>query len=350
VITADEESGTLSIFGGQRVYPFDRDEPLLLSLSPFSAFSGLDDAPFGAFAVPDNALPTRIYHVDLGGPFAITLPLVFVRRNGVQARYDGEGLVRDRSIIAPFFLFGGFFIASEGDGSSDPNLIVQVDLFGRVLREIQMPANVDAAADPAIGGTAVGSAAGSTIRGNGFEGVTLSPDGRYLYACIQREFGGEAPTHTRIARYDLRQIRTASAPSSGLRYGGDWEFFYYPLEAQTTGGWIGLSEIRAVGADQFIVIERDKGIGTESQLKAVYAFSLAGLVPDTDGQPGEASGSDTATKTLVVDVLDEFFPYEKIEGLTILRGDLWVSLDNDGGEVANRFVNTGRFHNPLSGN
>ncbi len=350
LVTADEESGTLSIFQGVSSFPVDADRPLLYSADakPFSAISGLDNAPFGAWGVPDNALPTSIYYVNLAGAgFSPVLDLFPVTVDGVQARYDGEGIVRDDSIIGDGGFFRGFMLASEGNGSSRPNLIVQTSFTGAVTREIQLPASIDAAADPAIGGNAVASAAGTTIRGNGFEGVTLSQDGRYVYACIQREFSGEATTHTRIARYDLEQIDNGSAPSNGIRYGGDWEFFYYPLEAQTTGDWIGLSEIRSVGPGQFIVIERDKGIGTESQLKRVYAFSIAGLTPDTDGEPGEASGNDTVTKTMVVDVVDDFFPFEKIEGLATTGGDLWIGLDNDGGELANRFVNTGAFQNPL---
>ena len=53
------------------------------------------------------------------------------------------------------------------------------------------------------------------------------------------------------------------------------------------------------------------------------------------------------TKALAVDVLAEFLPFEKIESLSILRGDLRVGLDNDGGEVENRIVNTGQFQNLL---
>lgn len=263
-----------------------------------------------------------------------------VTLNGEQALYDGEGIVRDESIISGFFPLNGWFLASEGNGSDSPNLIVQTNLFGQVLREIQMPANIDAAADPAIGGNAVPSAGGGTIRGNGFEGVTLSLDRRYLYACIQRQFNNEQPTHTRIARYDLDQIRKGTAPFDGVRYGGDWEFFYYPLEAATGAGFIGLSEIRALSQGRFLVIERDQGVGAETALKAVYSFDVDNLVPDTDGQPGEASGSDTVTKTLVIDVRKFFFPFEKIEGLVTFNGELWVSMDNDGGEVANRIVNT----------
>lgn len=348
VVTADEGSGTLTIFGGESQPPHDATRPQLFSLTgPFGALSGLNGTPFGAFAVPDNALPTAIYHVWLGAAFAPVTAVLPVTKNGAQARYDGEGIVRDESILTPVPLFGGFFLASEGNGSTSPNLIVQTDLLGRVQREIQMPNNIDAAADPSLGGRAVGSAGGGRIRSNGFEGMTLSPDGRYVLACVQRQFNGEAATHTRIARYDLQQIRSGRAPSNGLRFGGDWEFFYYPFEAATGAGFVGLSEILGVGDGTYLVIERDQGIGAPTRLKSVFAFRLDGLVPDTDGRPGEASGNDTVTKALVADVVPAFFPFEKVEGLALVRGDLWVCLDNDGGEVDNRFVNTGRFRNPL---
>ena len=348
LVTADEVSGTLTIFRGRASLPVDTRRPLAFgTTSPFGALSGFDGAGFGAFAVPDDALPTTIYAVLLGGPFAAVAPVLPVTRAGRSARYDGEGLVRDRSILAPFRLFGGFWIASEGDGTTRPNLLVQVDLRGRVVREIQMPQHIDAAADASLGGRAIGSAAGGRIRGNGFEGVTLSADGRYLFAVIQREFAGEPATHTRIARYDLRQIADRSAPRSGLRVGGDWDFFYYPLEASTGAGFVGLSEITRIGDGRFLVIERDQGIGSEAALKAIYALDLSGLVTDTDGRPGEVGGSDVARKLLVADVRREFFPFEKVECVALVRGHLWVGLDNDGGEVANRIVDLGRFVDPL---
>ncbi|MBK9386909.1 MAG: esterase-like activity of phytase family protein [Planctomycetes bacterium] len=348
VVTADEVSGTLSIYEGMRGLPFDPSRPLPYSLDgPFGALSGLDDAPGGAFAVPDNALPTAIYYIGLQTPLARVMPLIPVLRNGVQARYDGEGIAVDRSILALTRPFGGFWIASEGNGTTQPNLLIQTDLAGNVLREIQLPNSIDAGADPAIGGNAVGSAGGGRIRGNGFEGLSISADGRYLLAAVQRSFNGEAATHTRIARYDLQQIAAGTAPSNGLRFGGDWQFFYYPLEAETGAGFVGLSEITTIGPGQYLVIERDQGVGTDTALKAIYAFSMAGLVPDTDGVPGEASGSDTVTKVLAVDVQSSFFPYEKVEGVAIRNGRLWVCLDNDGGALENRIVDLGRFVNPL---
>jgi Esterase-like activity of phytase/LVIVD repeat len=362
VVTSDETSGTLSFFVGTSVggaVPSPDQPRLFGSVSrPFSALSGLCDGPGSRlYAVPDNAIPTSIFRIKTGLPYAPVVEHRKVRLNGQQMRYDGEGICRDTSILATPSAgswwggwFGGFFsafnqgfwIASEGDADEAPNLLVQVSALGNVLREIQLPFAIDEAADPSLAGNITLSTSGSKIRSNGFEGVTLSADGRYLFACIQREFSGEftnGPKFTRIARYDLMQLLTNPGLQAGVRAGGDWDLFWYPLDATNeSSNWVGLSEITFLDGDTLAVIERDKGIGSGSLLKKVYSFSLAGLSPDTDGLP---DASDTIVKTELLDILDAFFPYEKVEGLAPTSQGLWIGLDNDGGEVESRLINAG---------
>ncbi|MCA8957753.1 MAG: esterase-like activity of phytase family protein, partial [Planctomycetes bacterium] len=216
VVTADEGSGTLTILRGSHRDPRSKRAPQLYSRSvdqPWAAFSGLTAAEHGEslYAVPDNALPTSIFRIDVGRPEARVVEVLKVKRDGKQARYDGEGLVRDHSILRPGF--AGFWIASEGNGSSNPNLLVQIDGRGNVLREIQLPFTIDAAADATLKGFAQPAKGGQKIRSNGFEGVAMSTDGRYLFAAIQRDFAGEftSPKYTRIARYDLQQLVNPAA-------------------------------------------------------------------------------------------------------------------------------------------
>lgn len=345
VITADEGSGTLSIFesyvGNSSL---SAEQPRLYSNSvdvPWAAFSGFVSSPQGnaLFAVPDNALPTSIFRVEIGSPFAKVTKRVDVTIQGVQARYDGEGIVLDHSILAG--PDAGAWIASEGNGSSVPNLLVQVDGSGAVVREIQLPNNVDAAADPLLPGNAPAGAGGEQIRKNGFEGVTLSDDGRYLIAVIQRDFDGEfsSPKFARIARYDLQQLQSNPGLQVGLRAGGDWDLFFYELDSDDSSNWAGLSEICNLGGDRFAVIERDKEVGTASSLKKIYTFTLTNLSADTNGIP---EGADSVVKTEIADLLQAFLPYEKLECLSATpQGDLWVGLDNDGGEVEPRVLNLG---------
>jgi 5'-nucleotidase len=364
VVTSDEVSGTLTLFQGVADRFLGTPEQPTLSSSnrqtPWAAISGLSVAGRSSFfGVPDNAVPTEIYRIDRDGPEAEVSIAARVRIRGSQARYDGEGIANDTSILGQQSSTG-WWIASEGDAGTNPNLLVQVDRNGRVLREIQLPNSIDPAADPSLPGNAQGSATGATIRSNGFEGVAVSRDGRYLLAAIQREFangGAEFPTggkFTRIAVYDLRQLdqgrgrfdwdrerdQEGTGLCSGIRCGGDWQFYFYPLDSNDPDNWAGLSEIIPIGRQEYAVIERDGEVGVASQLKKIYSFSLAGLEYDSDGMPGGAD-NDTVSRVLVLDVLDEFFPYEKIEGLALMRnGDLWVGLDNDGGEVESRLLNT----------
>jgi len=324
VVVSAEGSGTLSIFKGitERYYP-PVTRPRLYSLNvshPWAALSGLTwRSPNYLEALPDNALPTSIFRIHVGGPFALTYALAPVKLMGEQARYDGEGIDIDDSILAPSWA-AGWWIASEGNaayGDDDyiPNLVVQIQRNGTVLREVGLPADID-------------SPDGGVIRSNGFEGVAVSEDGRYLVVPIQRQYSGEPADYTRIARLDLTTIEWTG---EGLRYDGEWEFFFYPLDAETTGGWIGLSELLSIGPQEYAVVERDKGIGAASTLKKIYTFSLDGLV---DG--------DMVTKSEWLDIVDDFSPYEKVEGLAWSpESGLWVGLDNDGGEVESRVVNYG---------
>jgi len=237
-----------------------------------------------------------------------------VMKCGVQQRYDLEGIAIDTSIDAPEI--PGFWLASEGNAtygkpSYRPNLLVQVGADGEVMQEVALPTETD-------------SADGGWIRKNGFEGVTVSSNGRYLLAAIQRGYADDtnADNYTRISRYDLVTET--------------WDFFLYPLaESNLEGDWIGLSEIVNLDWDRYAVVERDKQIGGAIRLKSVYTFTLDGLNP-FDGlltSTSDVAGS-VISKQELVDLRDLFSPFEKVEGLAVTRnGVLWAELDNDGGEV-----------------
>ncbi|MFC4307107.1 esterase-like activity of phytase family protein [Cohnella boryungensis] len=319
-LTSDESSGTITIFEGiSGKYVAPAKQPTI-SAKPgvsWSALSGLAaDAVNSSvlYAVPDVAMEPYIYRLDIKGGNAQLSHHLAVKENGKLANIDMEGIAVDTSIVKgdnP-----GFWLASEGNALFKQegymaNLLVQVDGNGKVLRKVALPAEID-------------SAEGGIIRNNGFEGVTISTDGRYLVAAIQREYAKDAKVggvnYTRIARYDLKEEA--------------WEFFLYPLEAtETKGDWIGLSEIVNVGDDHYAVIERDKMNGGAAKLKAVYTFSLAGLQPFA-GVTEENSDikASTIKKTKVMDLKSTIAPFEKLEGLTVSRdGKVWAAVDNDGG-------------------
>jgi hypothetical protein len=94
---------------------------------------------------------------------------------------------------------------------------------------------------------------------------------------------------------------------------------------------MGLSEITAVGPEEFIVIERNNQWG-DTAIKRLYRFSVAGLKA---AAPGDAS-VPVVTKMLFRDVVPDLARtkgviLEKLESFTIDRdGDMYAVTDNDG--------------------
>lgn len=295
---------------------------------PWGAISGLAAAPADAsrvFAIDDSFYASnRIFGIDLSAaPAVIDTELNIRDTNGVlaalpvpavtaadpatfdsidlAAMINADGTVNlDPEGIA-MASDGGFWIASEGAGTvaesttrpvTSHNLVVKVDESGTIERVITLP---DAVNDVQLR--------------FGFEGIAES-DGKLLVA-FQRAWNGEA--NPRLGIYDL---------------GNDtWSFVYYPLDAVASpnGGWVGLSDVTALGNGQFLVVERDNQGGPDARIKRLYRIDLTGVAPDA-----------TVTKTLVRDLLPDLkapggpVP-EKIEGLAVLAdGKVVIVNDNDG--------------------
>ena len=293
---------------------------------PWAALSGLAAAPTGSvvYAIDDSFFRgNRIFEIDTAtqpaqlkreirildpdgkiAALAALLPaakdpnafdatdLAALRNADGSVNIDPEGI----SVASD----GGFWIASEGAGTVgeaarpvlSANLVFKLSATGVVQDIIQLPADVNA-----------------KQQRFGFEGIAES-NGKLVVA-FQRAWAGE--TRPRIGVYDLA-AKT-------------WQFMFYPLDAVASpnGGWVGLSDITALGNNRFMLVERDNQFGPDARIKRLYRIDLA----------GQADGAQL-TKTLVRDLLPDLKApggnvYEKIEGLARLaNGDWFIVNDNDG--------------------
>ncbi|MET0379366.1 MAG: esterase-like activity of phytase family protein [Spongiibacteraceae bacterium] len=316
--TDDADTGfrsTVSIYSYGARKP---DYPQIVStphdLLPWGALSGLvadNDDHRTLFAVPDSYYKTsRIFRIETDTTPAQIVESIELRENGNTVDYDLEGIAQRAD--------GGFWLASEGNGSSRPNLLVRTDAQGHVLEEINLPAAVIA-----------------KQKSNGFEGVAVvgSGVGERVLVAFQREWSGDPAGQVRIGVY-----RPAE---------GSWGFFHYPLDVAAAGTWNGLSEITAIDADNFMVIERDNQQGEAAKLKRLYRFSIAGLSPAAEG-----SAFPLVSKKLVRDLLPDLkagngWVVDKVEGAAIAAdGRVYVVTDNDGVEDATgetRFLRLGKL-------
>lgn len=292
---------------------------------PWSALSGLAmdrHRPGIAYTIHDSFYQqTRLFKMNVRHkPALIVEEIVLDDAMGKLAAVEpslanGDGTVNlDAEGIATR-VDGGFWIASEGDDSpAFGNLLVRVAADGLIEDVITLPASTSA----------------RLVR-FGFEGVASVGSGadETLFVAFQREWIDDPDDHVRIGRYSVAS--------------GEWTFYYYPLEAplSNNGGWVGLSEIVAVGDDEFAVIERDNQAGPDAVIKRIYSFSVAGLTPLADPQPGTTPAFPVLGKTLVRDLMPDLqapagLVLEKIEGLAVTRsGDALIVNDNDGVDDSN---------------
>jgi len=291
-----------SFFRGNRIFEIDTSTKPAIVKSEIRIVD--PDGKIAALAamLPDTADANAFDDTDLAA---------MVNADG-SVNIDPEGI----SVASG----GGFWIASEGNGTvgeaarpvRTANLIFKVSSTGVIENIVMLPSDVNA----------------KQVR-FGYEGVAES-DGKLVLA-FQRAWTGD--TQPRIGVYDLAAMT--------------WQFYFYPLDpvASPFGGWVGLSDITALGGNRFLVVERDNNFGPDARIKRIYRFDLT----------GKANGA-TLSKVLVRDLMADLRApngnvYEKIEGLALMaNGDVLIVNDNDGvddgansGEV--QLINLGRILN-----
>src|SRR3546814_71268 len=154
---------------------------------------------------------------------------------------------------------------------------------------------------------------------SGLEGVTVtgSGDDETVWLAVQREWKDDPKGMTKLLSY-----RPADK---------NWGVVHYPLEAAETG-WVGLSEITAIGDDRFVIIERDNQIGRAARIKTLTEVSLQGV---TAAEPGSAD-IPVVEKRVIRDLIPDLragngYVVDKAEGFAVdAAGEAYVVTDNDG--------------------
>ncbi len=195
--------------------------------------------------------------------------------------------------------------------------LLEFDRAGNLLRRFTTPANLvprSAANEPNFASDAGNTQGKRTNRG--FEGLAISPDGRFAYAMVQSAMldeGGANGVFSRIVKFDT---------STGLAVAQ----YAYKMETASQGR--GISALVALGDERFMVLERNnRGIGVGATLanadKAVFEIDLAGAVDVTNTvlTNAFAGGVTKSAKVLDLDAntlaaLGNLSP-EKWEGLAV---------------------------------
>ena len=142
---------------------------------------------------------------------------------------------------------------------------------GELLRTFVTPDNLlprNAASGALNFASDTGNTAGKRTN-RGFEGLAISPDGKYAYAMLQSAMldeGGGNGTMNRIVKFDMATGKAVAQ---------------YAYEMKRSGQGQGISALVAINDHEFYVLERNnRGVGVGADLatadKEVYRIDLAG--------------------------------------------------------------------------
>ncbi|GAA3675297.1 hypothetical protein C8D88_10269 [Lentzea atacamensis] len=190
------------------------------------------------------------------------------------------------------------------------------DEFGPYLLHFDRAGRLMAPPVPLPGVRAPENPAGNPNIGGskGFEGITLSPDGKTINALLEGTVAGDTPGTLRLNEFDI---------ASNSFTGTTW---HYQLESPN----FAIGDAIAVDRNRLLIIERDSAQGVDAIVKRVYLADKRDK--DSDGK---------LDKTMVADLLnlanpkhigghaDPFkFPFVTIEDVTIID-DRTIAVLND---------------------
>ncbi|MCC7272187.1 MAG: esterase-like activity of phytase family protein, partial [Alphaproteobacteria bacterium] len=241
------------------------------------------------------------------------LPIASSGKGAGRLSIDAEGLV--------FLKDGSFYVSDEYAAG-----VYYFDPKGNLKGAILPPeAILPRSATGAVNYNSDGAPKTGRRNNQGLEGVTVTPDGKYLVTLLQsatvQDTDGskqQTRTNTRLMVYDIQQSRTPTAPIA--QYVLQLPSYTLAGNGNATDRTAAQSEILALNDKQFLVLSRDgNGLGVGTTNPTVFknimlvdttgATNIAGTPFETGTTPvspaGQLSPTITpVTKSLFVNMLN----------------------------------------------
>jgi len=172
------------------------------------------------------------------------------------------------------------------------------------------------------------------VQNKGLEGIAVTPNGRYLYAALQGPLANPDDSTSRVLRIIQVDLSTLDTVQEFAYLTPDGSSFNPPV-AQNK---IFISDLAAIGNSTLLVDERDSknAIKNIVKINVAQATNILGFttfqgktleqlsVPEL-----QQAGIVTPTRSLILDLLQFGYPFQKVEGMTLVGTQLSVVNDND---------------------
>jgi hypothetical protein len=175
------------------------------------------------------------------------------------------------------------------------------------------------------------------VQNRGFESVTITPSGNFMYTAIQSPLANPDSSSTsgarvlRIAKIDLGNLQT-TAEFAYLTPDGS---LYQPKVTQSN---IFISDMFALSDDTLLVDERDNKTVIKNIVKINVSSATNVLNADTYGGKTleqmtvtelQQAGIVFPSRNVILNLLSFGYPFAKVEGLALVGKELSVVNDND---------------------
>ncbi|GAA4726246.1 esterase-like activity of phytase family protein [Brevibacillus fulvus] len=223
--------------------------------------------------------------------------------------------------------------------------IVHVKRDGTIIERIVPKGWASQVSTPLVPAREVLPAVYNQLRQNrGAESVGITPDGKFMFMAMQSPLRNpdkstDNSRQLRIIKIDLQTLQPVAA------------YVYLTEDASQFSGLkqsdIVISDLLAVNEHTLLIDERDKNAGDEAQLKRIYSIDLSqatNVLGEYDNPTAgktleqmtmaelKTHGIMPPVKRTILDAASFQFPYEKIEGISLVNGNTLVIVnDNDFG-------------------
>lgn len=253
----------------------------------------------------------------------------------VEVGVDPNGLDTEGLVFNP--LDGTIWVSDEYGPS-----LVHLTNGGHIIERL-VPEGMAARLGMSYAVDAIPASYGRRQPNRGFEGLAITPDGRYLYTSAQSPL--ERPDAKTAKK--SRVIRILKIDLVTLRPAGEYVYLLddaKPFDIKQKK--ILISDLYAIDGDRLLVVERDGKAGGESKIKRLYLADFSGArnivefaysevaagtsLESLDEAGLQTQGFTPARKTLVLDMLAQGYPHGKLEGVCMIgKQTIAVINDND---------------------